>query len=663
MRIEYVNKITGRSGIKELPPRLNPVRIGQHPDNHLVLDSPYIGAEAGVLDNDVSGGEGWRFWNRNGKPIRVGGHILERRDEYVPITTRRVTVEMGPFVLTVLLDEQETSEGSDKGGVVESLAVSAVGDIHRELLDLHSDDSPNREEWLNDRYIHQLEKEIDDLATRRSDFPDSQVPSDLGNHLSGMAVRAALVSRVIARSGLKIETFHTQEDDTWRRPRTRVPEAEDQLTRLVERLHMGLGLGALHDLTDQMREIQSRFWPLWSHLLRGKGAPAPSLRRYLALKRLKDEIKAFWFGFGPLEELLDDPTINEIMVIDADHIFIEKGGQLEDSGRRFLTDPLTIINKIVARAKRQITEAQPLVDARMADGSRVNAVMPSLALRGPCLTIRRFPKHRITIEDLVDKFGALSKSARDFLKASVINHRNIVVSGGTGSGKTTLLNALTSFIPEKERIVTIEDTAELQVQKPHVVTLQGRQKNSEGGGEITIRDLVRNSLRMRPDRIIVGECRGGEAIDMLQAMNTGHDGSMTTLHANSPAGVVERLEVLVQQNADALLPVEAIHRQIVSAVDLIVQLGSQTIHEQRTVGTGSETRDVEITRKRKVILEIAEVLAIEPEGGIRLNSLFRRYGEAGILRSTGALPSFLPDLIDAGLVDDPVDLIRGDNIP
>lgn len=659
MRIEYVNKITGRTGFKELPPRLNPVRIGHHPDNHLVLESPQVGLEAGVLDNDVGGGEGWRFWNRSGKPIRVDGKTVTSRNEYLRLNKKVFRVDLGPYSLTISLGD---SLGDEALGLdaLESRAVALVRGVHQQLLDLHATDTGDKADWLKDSYIHRLETEIEEIAGQSGEIPDPGKVTAMADHLAGVAVKSAMIGRLIASSGIKAENFKDQtEVENWRRLRTQQPEMEQALRQLVLRLEAGLGLEGMDDLTGQMAVVAGGFWGLWRDLLAGKWAPQPLVRRYLALRRLKEEIKDFYFGFGPLEELLDDPTINEIMVVDANTIFIEKNGVLENSGRRFLTDPLITINKIVARARRQISEAQPLADARMPDGSRVNAVMPSLALKGPCLTIRRFPRQRITMADLVDRFHSLTPAADRFLRASVINRRNIIVAGGTGTGKTTLLNALAGYIPDKERVVTIEDTAELQIPKPHVVILQGRKANTEGGGEVSIRELVKNSLRMRPDRIVVGECRGGESIDMLQAMNTGHDGSMTTLHANTPDGVVERLEVMVQQNADSVLPVEAIHRQIVSAVDLIVQLGVITTNEKRELPPApgeSESRTVLRTRKRKVVREIAEVVGIDG-GKVVISSLFKRQGEGGDLEPTGSLPSFLDALISAGLVEDPVELL------
>ena len=276
-------------------------------------------------------------------------------------------------------------------------------------------------------------------------------------------------------------------------------------------------------------------------------------------------------GLGPIEPLLKDESITEVMINGPKKIFVERKGKLQLTNVQFHDDAhlMTIIERIVSPLGRRIDESSPLVDARLADGSRVNAIVPPLSLIGPCVTIRKFTKNPLSIDNLVG-FGTLSEEMAEFLEACIRARLNIIVSGGTGSGKTTTLNVLSSFIPNDERIVTIEDAAELRLQQQHVVTLESRPANLEGRGAITIRDLVRNALRMRPDRIIVGEVRSGEALDMLQAMNTGHDGSLTTGHANSPRDILSRLETMVMM-AGMELPVRAIREQIASAIDLIIQ--------------------------------------------------------------------------------------------
>ena len=289
-------------------------------------------------------------------------------------------------------------------------------------------------------------------------------------------------------------------------------------------------------------------------------------------RRIQAEISDDVLGYGPLEPLLRDDSVSEVMVNAHDKIFVEREGRLERTDATFVDDAhvMRIIDKIVSQVGRRIDEASPMVDARLPDGSRVNAIIPPLALKGPTLTIRKFSRDPYTMDDLIN-FGSLNPQAAQFLAACVKGKLNVLISGGTGTGKTTMLNALSSFVPDDERIVTIEDAAELQLQQEHVITLESRPPNIEGQGEVRIRELVRNALRMRPDRIIVGEVRGAETLDMLQAMNTGHEGSLTTIHANTPRDALSRLETLVM-TAGVELPHRAIREQIASAFDLLVQI-------------------------------------------------------------------------------------------
>ncbi len=351
-------------------------------------------------------------------------------------------------------------------------------------------------------------------------------------------------------------------------------------------------------------------------------------------------------GLGPLEQFLNDEDVTEIMVNNHSEIFIEKEGKLERSRSTFSSDATVyaVIERIITPIGRRIDESSPIVDARLKDGSRVNAVIPPLALKGPSITIRKFPKHRMEFSELVE-IGSVDQRMVDFLRVCVEKRKNIIVSGGTGSGKTTLLNVLSNFIPSADRVVTIEDAAELKLIQPNLVSLESRPSNLEGNGEVPIRELVKNSLRMRPDRIVVGECRGGEAIDMLQAMNTGHDGSLTTIHANNPRDVISRLEVLVLM-AGLDLPVTAIREQVASAVDMIIQ--------QTRFPCGSR----KITR-------ITEVVGVE-SGTVQLQDIFIYQQEGhsadgrvqGMFKATGAIPTFYEELRDVGVE---VDLSAFDN--
>lgn len=335
-----------------------------------------------------------------------------------------------------------------------------------------------------------------------------------------------------------------------------------------------------------------------------RGMPGGPARDEL-VERIADEL----LGMGPLESLLADPVVTEIMVNRPDEIYVERSGLIEPVRMAFSSEAALrrIIERVVVRAGRHVDDASPMVDARLADGSRINVVLPPLAVRGPAVTIRKFVRTRLDLGELAVR-GALSGPMAQFLAAAVRARRNIVVSGGTGSGKTTLLNALAGEIPERERVVTIEDAAELALHHRHVVVLEARPANLEGEGAVGIRDLVRNALRMRPNRIIVGECRGGEALDMLQAMNTGHEGSLTTAHANSPRDLLARLEVMVLM-AGLDLPLPAVRAQVAGAIDLIV-------HQVRL--SGGERR----------VSSVVEVLGIDA-GVVQLQELFRLYRAPG----------------------------------
>lgn len=341
-------------------------------------------------------------------------------------------------------------------------------------------------------------------------------------------------------------------------------------------------------------------------------------------------------GYGPIQPLLEDPDISEVMVNGPKKVFIEKNGRLTKTPITFDDNDhvLRIIDRIILPLGRRVDADTPTVDARLPDGSRVNAVIPPVAIDGPSITIRKFKRDKLSIEQLV-KFGSLTPNMGEFIKACVLAHLNIVISGGTGSGKTTLLNVLSGFIPEAERIVTIEDAAELQLQQDHVLRMETKVSNVDGKGAVTIRDLVRNSLRMRPDRIIVGECRGGEALDMLQAMNTGHDGSLTTLHANTPRDALSRLETMVLM-AGMDLPLKVVRQQVSSAIDLIIQ----------------QTRLKDGSRK---VTQITEVVGMEGDTVVLTDIFkFEQTGVAkdgkilGELKPTGIRPLFSPRLESSG---------------
>lgn len=361
------------------------------------------------------------------------------------------------------------------------------------------------------------------------------------------------------------------------------------------------------------------------------------LPQILNIDRLKQKIINEAIGLGPLEELLSNSQVTEIMVNAKDEIFIEQSGKIIKSDLEFTSNKaiLDVIERIVTPLGRRIDESSPMVDARLKDGSRVNAIIPPLAIKGPTITIRKFPEKRILIEDLVSYFS-LDDDMAAFLKLCVATKKNILISGGTGSGKTTLLNVLASFIPNGERVITIEDAAELKLDHDHLISLEARPGNNEGKGTINIRDLVKNSLRMRPDRIVIGECRGPEALDMLQAMNTGHEGSLSTLHANTPRDAIARLETMIMM-AGMDLPLNAIREQIASAVDILVQ------QSRFSCGSRKITYITEVTGIESGKIQLQDIYKFEKTG---LDAESQK--TKGQFGATGLIPTFLQELKESG---------------
>ena len=426
-------------------------------------------------------------------------------------------------------------------------------------------------------------------------------------------------SRILAVSGIPMSA------------RPLVQEIKKQAhSELLLRLNMKrLALSSVseHDLEEKARTTIHE-------ILNELSIPLPE---GVTQEKIENELFHEAIGLGPLEDLIARDDITEIMVNGPDNVYVEHKGMLYKTDTAFADDHqvLAAIERIVSPLGRRIDESSPMVDARLKDGSRVNAIIPPLSLVGPSITIRKFAKNPLTVENLIS-YGSITEEIAHFLDVCVKIRKNILISGGTGSGKTTLLNILSGYLPAKERIITIEDAAELQLRQEHLVRLESRPANIEGKGEVTIRDLVRNSLRMRPDRIVIGECRGGEALDMLQAMNTGHDGSLTTIHANSPRDALARLETLVLM-AGFDLPLRAIREQISSAISIIVQINREKDGSRKVVCVS------EITKMEGDIITMQDLFTFQQDGWSEDGRLL------GHFNPTGAVPTFIEDIRRANL--------------
>jgi pilus assembly protein CpaF len=560
--------------------------IGKGAQSEVRLDSWRVGKEharvfktpGGVLLEDMGAFSG----------VHVNGQRID--DQYGPLKPTDV-IDIGPFKLTV-------SELGVEGGLVQAAHPRS-----------RSDSAPTRNEQATQaiRASRSAAEEAQQAILRVRDLESAAE--------AGIPAAARFDLMVTPEPGHKAREFE------WRKKiHTKLLDTMDL------RRH---DVSAMSD--EKLREDTDR---LIVQIVRDMEAEIPEdLDRKLLRKQVLDEA----VGLGPLEELLADDGVSEIMVNRFDEIFVERGGRLLRHPLTFTGDRavMGVIERIVAPLGRRIDESSPMVDARLKDGSRVNAIIPPLALKGPCLTIRKFAKRKLDAQDLV-KFGSISPAMANFLEVCVVARKNIIVSGGTGSGKTTLLNILSNFIPYTERIITVEDAAELKLHHEHLISLESRPPNVEGKGAVPIRDLVKNTLRMRPDRIVVGECRGAEALDMLQAMNTGHEGSLTTLHANTPRDGLARLETMVLM-AGMDLPLVAIREQITSAVDIVVQ--------QNRFACGS-----------RLVTSITEITGME-SGKIQVQELFRFHNQGygagggkvqGYFSGCDMVPTFYEELRATG---------------
>ncbi len=491
--------------------------------------------------------------------------------------------------------------------------------MHAELLDRLNLRVTSQAGSADERHVALVKRHLSEIITNHQ----GEVDQDMVAHCTREFLWRSVVTELARRaSGKLLYSYGFEDSDVL------VTKFEEVIARMIGDVISDYPLRLLaHTIKDDISVIEKD----WSnHAERLTRRISPDMRDYIVRRMLSKDIEDVVLGYGPLQDLLEMPNVNEIMVVGKDKIYIEKDGVLQNSGRSFFSDEIvvSIIERIITPIGRRIDRSTPLVDARLSDGSRVNAIINPLSLSGPTLTIRKFARIPFTIDDLVER-ETLSEQVARFLQACVLGRKNILIAGGTGSGKTTTLNVLSNFIPPEERIVTVEDSAELQLPQEHLVRLESRPPNIEGKGAYTIRDLVKNALRMRPDRIIVGECRGPEALDMLQAMNTGHDGSLTTIHANTPEDTVMRVETMVLMAVE--MPIRAIREQIVAALDLIVQIARQQDGRRR-------------------VSHVSEICGIDPDNGkVIVEDIFTlragKKDELPRLRHTGYIPTFTEALM------------------
>jgi len=584
--------------------------IGRDDDCQIVLKSPFVARKHARISRkgnqfvlEAISRSGTRVANREvnpGEPVKI-----DFGDE----------VQIGQYSLA-MIGTQRDGRGADTAERLQARLMDFEQRIHAELLERMNLRATGHLNKQDERFVEQILIHLEDILTRRVNELDKAVIS----HTVKVHLERLVMAEVVRQCEGRVQTEYREAD-----ARLLDQTKEQQITTLVQSLVdlMPLLFDPL-SVADDLAVAEEAYPDLFEQELPNITA---DLRAYIVRRTVSKDIQDIMFGLGPLQDLLTMPTVSEIMVVGKSNIYIEKQGVIQKTSREFFSDEvlLSIIERILTPVGRRVDTSTPLVDARLPDGSRVNVVISPLSMVGPCLTIRKFGWMPFAMDDLIER-DSISEQCAAFLQGCIVGRQNIIISGGTGSGKTTLLNVLSAYCRPNERIVTIEESAELKLPQPHVVALEGRPANIEGKGAYTIRELVRNALRMRPDRIIVGEVRGPEALDMLQAMNTGHDGSLSTVHANIPEDAMKRLETLMLMAVD--MPVRAIREQIVSAVDLVVQVQRFSSGKRR-------------------VTHISEVTAIDPDSHqIRLEDIFvLREEDQPRLRHTGYLPTFTQEAI------------------
>jgi Flp pilus assembly CpaF family ATPase len=597
------------------------VTIGRDETNNVALRSPFVSRQHARIFK-----EGGSYFVES---LGLNGTVVTNK--LIPFKQRRKIeygdeIRIGEFSLYMMEPSARRVRAGERATSPRKRVIELEQRMHAELLERLNLRITGQTGSTDEAHVVLIKRQLAEIIKAHQ----AEVDSDMAQHLVREFLWRSVVTELARRAtGKLMYSYGFESTDLM------VPHHEETIARMIGDAVSFFPLRLRpHTLKEDVAMVEAD-WPKQMEKLNPR--VTPELREYLVKRMLSKEIEDVVLGYGPLQDLLEMPNINEIMVVGKDRIYIEKDGVLQNTGRSFFTNEIveSVIERIITPVGRRIDRSTPLVDARLPDGSRVNAVINPLSLSGPVLTIRKFARIPFTIDDLVER-GTLTEATAKFLHSCVLGRKNLIISGGTGSGKTTTLNVLSNFIPSEERIVTIEDSAELQLPQEHLVRLETRPANIEGRGAYTIRDLVRNALRMRPDRLIVGEVRGPEALDMLQAMNTGHDGSLSTIHANNPADTLLRLETMVLMAVE--IPIRAIREQIAAALDVIVQIAR-------------------LPDGRRRITHISEVTGIDPETQrvITEDVFIVRAGHAeadrdGRLRHTGYIPEFADELIEKGFL-------------